>query len=55
LSETTRHFQHSHHPHGWGRRRCLGTYHHTHAFDSCKSMGDIAERNLDLMLGRHLV
>ena len=32
----------------------LGQYHNTHLFDSCKSMGAIVERNLDLMLGRHL-
>ena len=32
----------------------LGQYHSSHLFDSCKSMGEIVERNLDLMLGRHL-
>jgi hypothetical protein len=32
----------------------LGEYHNSHLFDSCKSMGEIVERNLDLMLGRHL-
>jgi hypothetical protein len=32
----------------------LGQYHSSHLFDSCKSMGEIVERNLDIMLGRHL-
>ena len=32
----------------------LAAYHGTHLFDACKSMGEIVERNLDHMLGRHL-
>ena len=32
----------------------LGQYHSSTLFESCKSMGEIVERNLDLMLGRHL-
>ncbi len=32
----------------------LGEYHLTHRFDSCESMGEIVERNLEIMLGRHL-
>ncbi|MBE2287198.1 MAG: hypothetical protein IAE77_27330 [Prosthecobacter sp.] len=32
----------------------LGQYHNTHLFDSCKSMGDIVEKNLEILLGRHL-
>ena len=32
----------------------LGEYHQTHSFDSCQSMGDIVERNLEITLGKHL-
>lgn len=32
----------------------LGEYHQTHRFDSCQSMGDIVERNLEITLGKHL-
>ncbi len=32
----------------------LGQYHNTHSFDTCASMGEIVERNLDIMLSRHL-
>jgi hypothetical protein len=33
----------------------LSDYHQTHLFDSCQSMGEIVERNLDYMLGKHMV
>lgn len=32
----------------------LGQLHTTHLFDTCTSMGEIVERNLDLLLGKHL-
>ena len=32
----------------------LGEYHQTHSFDSCQSMGEIVERNLEITLGKHL-
>lgn len=32
----------------------LSEYHGTHIFDSCKSIGEIVERNLEHMLGKHL-
>ncbi|MBL9179588.1 MAG: hypothetical protein JNM65_16110 [Verrucomicrobiaceae bacterium] len=32
----------------------LGQFHNTHLFAACQNMGEIVERNLDLMLGRHL-
>ncbi|MDZ4289177.1 MAG: hypothetical protein U0984_14520 [Prosthecobacter sp.] len=33
----------------------LGEYHHSTAFDSCKSMGEIVERNLEITLARHII
>jgi hypothetical protein len=35
--------------------RELGEYHQTTRFDSCTSMGDVVERNLEITLGKHLV
>jgi hypothetical protein len=34
--------------------RELGEYHHSKAFDDCKSMGDVVERHLQHSLARHL-
>jgi hypothetical protein len=35
-------------------RQELGEYHKTSRFDSCNSMGEIVERNLDFLLVKHL-
>jgi hypothetical protein len=32
----------------------LGEYHQTSGFETCASMGDVVERNLEISLGRHL-
>jgi hypothetical protein len=35
--------------------RELGEYHGTHLFNDCHTMGDVVEKHIEFMLGKHLV
>jgi len=35
--------------------RELGEYHSTHLFDDCHTMGDVVEKHIEFMLGKHLM